>query len=505
MTTETVESASRVIVEVAPDHLSAHVRLVGVKDSGPPSIEEIVQALTEAKVAMDDNVTSRVQELVQQVADGGDVPERFAVAEGRPAGDGQDGDFVWADALQQVGRDWQADEPVNYYKMSTIITVGENEALGTLVPATPGAEGVDVHGQRIKPKRQPAEITLGDNVTRSPDDPNVVLSKVPGRVVFKDGKLAIVESLQISTDVDFETGSVEAAVDVQVGGTIREQFEVKTRRSVVVGGAVEGGVVDARKDVTVRGGILGRRVGRVVAGGEITARFCENANLAAQGNISVCKAVVGSRIHTDGMFLAAHAAVIGGRVYARQGADVGALGSEAGVPTRIMVGVHPDVFARNRAIHQEIDTKKAAVEKIRQTIQPLEAQMKRLTPQQRERVTELLFAATELEQEIENLKHSRDKALESGQAEHPAAVLVAKSIHERVTISVDRRQTTFDRTVKGPVRIEARKIGQATELACVNQLTGSLTVLPSSQVLEVEQPTPASENAESASAHATGR
>ena len=117
-------------------------------------------------------------------------------------------------------------------------------------------------------------------------------------------------------------------------------------------------------------------------------------------------------------------------------------------------------------------------------LKPLTKQ--RLTPEQRERVTELLFRVAEIESQIEDLKGSQGGMLESGRPQHPAFVLVAKVIHEGVTISIGSRQTTFDRSVKGPARIEERKVRGATELVCMNQLTGSSTILPSMQIRETE-------------------
>jgi len=41
------------------------------------------------------------------------------------------------------------------------------------------------------------------------------------------------------------------------------------------------------------------------------------------------------------------------------------------------------------------------------------------------------------------------------------------------------RQAVLHADLKGPVRIEQRKVENVTEFVAVNQLTGSVTVLPS--------------------------
>ena len=55
-------------------------------------------------------------------------------------------------------------------------------------------------------------------------------------------------------------------------------------------------------------------------------------------------------------------------------------------------------------------------------------------------------------------------------------------IHAGVRVALGMRETRFTKPVHGPVKIEEQKIEGATELVCVNQRTGSVTVLPSVDV-----------------------
>ena len=69
--------------------------------------------------------------------------------------------------------------------------------------------------------------------------------------------------------------------------------------------------------------------------------------------------------------------------------------------------------------------------------------------------------------------------LGSNRAESNPGARVMKIIYPGTTISIGKRATTFGNELKGPVTIEKRKVDNVTEFVAVNQLSGSIHVLPS--------------------------
>ncbi len=482
MGNNTTDTATRIIVQVASDHMAAHICLRGESDPAGLTPEDILNTVREAQIAVDEQVTRRATEFIDLVTSGSAPPEQFVLAEGRPAVEGQDAEFIWSDRFQQEAEAWQGDAPINYFKISNIVTVNTGEIIGTLQPAVQGDPGIDVLGNTIKLTRTPSEFELDESVDRSADDPNVVLAKVAGRVIDSEGRLSIIETLDIRGDVDFETGSIDSSVEVHITGTVHGGFEVKSVKSITVGGAIEAAKVGGQGDVIVRGGILGQGQGQVRAGGEIVARFCDEANLRAGGGIAILKEMIGSEVHTEDTYLGAHGTVIGGRLYAKEGVEVATLGSEAGVATSIIVGIAPEVLKEAERLDQEVATRTRAVAKIRQSVQPLLADQKRLNPSQKERATELLYEADTMEEGIAKVQKHRDEMLANARAKNVPFVLVNHSVHPKVCIQIGRRQTTFRAELKGPVRIDKRKVENVTEFVAVNQLTGSVTILPSMRI-----------------------
>lgn len=477
----------RITVEVSDDRQQAWIKLNDPDDPEPLTADEITAVLSDAKLEVTDAVRARAGDFLTMIEKEEDKTQRFLVAEGRPPVEGEDGEFKWDESFEKEAQDWLDGAPEDHYSRNSVITVDQDVPIGTVTPATKGTDGVDVRGNPLKPRNRGTDVQLDDaTVKRSEDSPQTILAVVAGKVVFERGRLSIDEVLDIKGDVDFESGNVDASVNVSIKGTILDNFVVKSKKSIKIRGAIQAATVEAQEDVLVRGGILGRGKGTVRAGGQIIAKFAEEADLHAEGNVKLTKEAMNSRVYAGGSFLAPHGAVIGGDIYAREGAEVGSLGSDGDVVSKVTVGIHPDVIHESERITESLKTQKQAVERICEGVKPLMANLKRLTPAQKERATELLYQAQEMETQIKEAQANRDKMVEEARAEGVPFVLVSKMIHPGGRIRIGRRHVVFKNEFKGPVRIEKRKVENVTEFVAVNQLTGSITVLPSGYVFDEE-------------------
>jgi uncharacterized protein (DUF342 family) len=472
---------TRVTVEVSDDHLTASVRDSQANNSQPLTREETLVALQQAGIAINDTVQAKIDAFIAAQADAKARAVPFVVAVGKAPFEAQDAEFVLDEALK--GRPEAKDEDhVDYYSFNSVVTVDADTPIGRLTPIVPGEKGVDVYGKIIELKHHPVEVTLDSTVRRAENDPTRVIAAAAGKITYLNHTLSMNELVVIEGNVDFECGNINAATDVAIKGTVLDLFKVQSKKSIRVGGAIQAADVEAGGDVTIRGGVFGRKKGFVKAGGCIVAKFAEEADLTAAGDIRITRECMNSRIRAEGKFLVARGAVIGGEVYGREGVQVGAIGSEAGIQTTVIVGIHPSILDAADAITEECKSKLKAIEKIRTSVQPLMANLKRLTPAQKERATELLFSADAMVAEIAAGEARRDAMLEQGRAKGNPSVLVTKVIYTGSRIRSGHRQVIFDFDVKGPVRIEKRKVNMVTEFVAVNQLTASVTVLKSAYV-----------------------
>ncbi|UCE60400.1 MAG: DUF342 domain-containing protein [Phycisphaerales bacterium] len=477
-----VATCDRIVVEVADDLMSASIRVRARDNDAPPKPEEVVNALTGAKLHINDAVKKRVREFFKLVSSGKPITEPFLIAEGQPVNEGKDEELVWDPSYKQEAIDWQGDASINYYSLNSIVTVKDGTVIGTASPVVPPKDGMNVKGEVIKAQGTPQKLLIDDTIQRSPDDPCTLISVVAGRVVQTENKLHINEVLHIAGDLDFSSGNVDSTTDVYIGGSIPDRFQAKSAKTITVKGTIEAAVVEAEGDITVRGGIVGRNEGRVYAKGNVNAKFFNEADVAAEGNVLVGKQLMNSRVRTGGRLIAECTAVIGGHVCARSGIEVAVLGSEACTPTRVFFGASPDTLKHVADIDADIREARQKARQITEKIQPLLDNMKRLTPAQREQATEFVFKAEEITANADEKEQRRNKLLEEAAGADLPRIIVSKIIYPRVTISLGRRTVAFDEELKGPITIEERKIKNVTEFVIVNRLTGSVYPIKSMQV-----------------------
>lgn len=486
------------VVEVTVDDDRMKAWLHCDKDADPAAITQvrIQSAVQSAGIALTDDVIARIADYLKQLDPKTSPPDKFLIAEGRKPEEPHDEEFEWAAESPETTIE---DEEVqaDFYDTNAIRAVTDGDAIGKITSPGRGSDGVDVLGNPVKPKRTACTVGVGQNV-RLLDDGTVV-SETYGQVVFNYGIVSVEEVLQITGDVDFECGNLDVPCDIHVRGTVLDLFKVKSDKSITVGSQVRAAQVEAGVDVVVREGILGGNKGKVTAGGNISTRFCEDADLQAGGDIMIASDAVNSKLSTEGQVLADRATIIGGTVHARKGVTVGTLGSPADVPTVITVGIQ--ATGRKKS---EQDTPEAVVEQlqhdktnaesikitkledtaktIRQLLLPTLDHPERLSEDHRKRVAQLLGQAENIEEDIKRRLKIQDMLSETGPPLGTADIIVNKVIHPKVILTIDDRRSRFTKPLHGPVRIEKRKLMNVSELVAVNLLTGSITRLQSERL-----------------------
>lgn len=474
------QAALKPKIHVENDALSGYVCLDPKEDHSDLTPELVLDALREAKVVVTEDVTARVMSVCNQALAGESHDPEFLVAEATLPQPPVDAKLVLCEAVRHASStppeeaDGEGEAPVDYYAQCRLATVDEGGEIGLVIPAKAGVAGVDVLGKALPVSGEARELALGEGVRLS-DDGKTLFATTSGLVVTRDDKVAVVDVVQVDGDVDFNSGSVDVDSDVVVTGTVHDLFAVKSTKSVSIGGAIEAAQVDAGGDVVVHGGIAGREKGSVRAGANVVCRFCDSAAISAGGDITITKEAVNSRLHTEAGLAIPRGALIGGKTHARGGAEIQELGSEAEVPTLLTIGLDPVIIAKAEAIDPEVSRRKAAAEKIRATVGPLIANIKRLAPDQRERATELMFEADSLDASAEELLAEKSRMIEEGSWSEEPELVIMDRIHPGVRVIFEDFELVVREVLRGPVRIFKRRMheGVAAGLMCINTLSGS--------------------------------
>lgn len=448
------------------------------------SAVEIVESLEACHVEITPDVRARVAALCTAVASEPAPHGEFELAVGEPATEPVDASFELLPAAREASPDPNADR-IDPFSQQHVFTVHEGTAIGTITRATPGRHGRDVFGKAVRPLRKPAEVTLGPNVRVADDGVTVVAAKT-GMVAFDRARkqVDIIELVQVVGNVDHHSGNVIVDTDVLVTGDVLDLFSVRSPKSVTVRGSIEAATVEAGGDVSVGGAIVAKLRGRIRARGTVIARVCHEARVEAVKGIKIEREAMNSRLSTEGTLDMSGGVLIGGVAYARCGIRVKQLGGDSGVATRVIFGMHPQVLAKVRREERIIAVRSAGADKIRAAARPLTEHLRRLSPSQRNRIVELMRAARAIDEEVAEIQARCKGMIADASPPEPATLIVAKHIYPGVTLIVEDRVVTIRHEIRDPVRISRRQVERDVDVIAVNTLTGSITVLPSSEYAE---------------------
>jgi len=443
------------------------------------SVSVITAMLEDAGVILTEPISDRVRQFCEQYSTEKLTGKEFLIAEAQPPTPAVDAELILCEELcHRCGTPPddgdQGGEQVDYYAQCRLAVVESGNTIGTIKSSQRGNDGLNLNGVRIPCGPAPKELLIGDGACLEDDGVSVVAT-ADGLVRVKADTIAVVEQVQVPGDVDFKSGSINSPSDVVIKGTIRDLFNVKSAKSISVGGAIESAQVEAGEDVVVAGGIAGKETGIVRSGGRIVCKFCDGAILRADGDITITKEAIASDIRSGGYLMIPRGAFIGGTAYARAGAEISEAGSDAEIPTRISIGLDPVVLARAASIDEEIEKHRAAAEKIRSAIAPLIANLKRLAPAQRERATELMFQADEIQGTSDAKLAKKNAMLQEGARDQEPALVVTNRLNPGVTLIVEDMEFIARKEIRGPVKImkRAAAMGKPRMLICTNQLSGS--------------------------------
>ena len=223
------------------------------------------------------------------------------------------------------------------YSLGYVQNVIDGQVLAELVPLDKAAPGYDPRFVLEKPV-----FPMGSNTRIDPNYPNYLLSAANGYVFYLHGKITVKTLLNVRQDVSFQTGNIFFVGDMAVHGSVRAGFSVQGN-NVRIMGMVEGGVVRARRDLMIDGGVRGGagEHSKIDAGGKLLTPFLEKVEARARGNLMVDKSCLYSTVYA-GSNLVVRDKLYGGVINAYGSVYTGKqLGNKAALSTKVYLGYDP--------------------------------------------------------------------------------------------------------------------------------------------------------------------
>ncbi len=333
---------------------------------------------------------------------------------------------------------------IDFHKIASIENVVKGQVLASKDPPTRGIPGKTVRG-KIIPTTDGKDVSLqsiaGKNVEVSADGLELI-AKEHGQVVFKQEKIHVEPVLEIQSDVSTETGDIDFVGNVVVKGSVRDTFKVKAGGNIDIWGTVEKAEVIGDGNIIVRTGIQGKELGKVIAGGDLIAKFIERANVKAGGNVIALEYIMHSNVSSKSrvMCFGRKASIVGGSVKALYEVSAKQIGAESWVETMIEVGSDPDLQEKYNELikrREELSSKISEIKKELNIFQQMIQNFGRIPPDKEERYNTMTAMLKEYSQELEAIEKELKEINEKlGSAAIEARVSVSDICYPNVKIKI---------------------------------------------------------------------
>lgn len=368
-------------VTVSEDYMSATVGITPAQGGKRITREEILKELAERGV-----VTGFLYDEIDAAITAGKA-SKHQVAAGIPATPGEDSQFV---SLITQGREMvpqvSDQDTADYRNLGDLISVGLGDPLMRRTAPTAGIPGVNLLGVELS-TTDGVDIPWAENLTGVAcdlNDADLLIAGCSGFPVTVPRGIIVEPVLKLKR-VDLSTGNVRVKGSLEIAGDVTEGMQVSATEWITVGGVVEAARLEAGGDIEVKGGVIGHAkltlaknegmqgAAQVKAGGRVSMQFAENAQIIAGTEIAVQHLVMQSELTSGGIITvgepgARKGHIIGGLCRAASLVHAVVIGSHAGVPTVVEVGVDPSLNQRLGFVKESLDEKNARLEELTKTL-----------------------------------------------------------------------------------------------------------------------------------------
>ncbi len=318
-----------------------------------------------------------VERYFEETGDGTACPtvvvNNLVLLTGTPPTEPEDARLEWAQDFFQQGFEVDPESgTVDYRKRSAHLSVTEGQLLATLYPARPGTAGTDVFGKPIPP-RKPRTIRLrASSNVRYDETEGCYYATAAGRIRYANGVVAVDNVFAIADSVGLATGNIKHPGAVIVGQNIEAGSKVEASGDVEVTGYVEDAEIIVGGNLFVKGGITGGGGGFIRVAGDVRAKFVQNADIEAHGDVVVEREIDQSRVRSRGAVSVIRGRIVGGSVTALRGIVADQIGSDASIVTNVATGEDFLLEAKLAALESQREEHLRMKEQIDAKLEPFE-------------------------------------------------------------------------------------------------------------------------------------
>lgn len=245
------------------------------------------------------------------------------------------------------------DGSVDMRDLGDIICVTVGEPIAKKIPLTEGKQGYTVTATLLPPEPgNDISLVSGEGTAISSSNKNILVSEKVGLPKVIANGMAVDEIYKIK-NVTVATGNINFTGSVIIDGDVNDGMKVIASGDVTVGGFVESATIEAGGDVTISGGIIGKKHDiektkvtdvtmsvSINAKGNIYAKYCQYAEISCSKDVRIENQLLHSLLNIQGGLKVgteekSNGKLIGGYVKAGTFVTAGIIGATAGSNTII--------------------------------------------------------------------------------------------------------------------------------------------------------------------------
>ncbi|TMM46829.1 DUF342 domain-containing protein [Colwellia ponticola] len=366
---ERVDASIKITIEA--DQMSAIAQITCAQGGKHLSAKDILDAAKEAGVKKGFSKEHLIElaQLAAQKAPNSTVD--MQIARGKVAINGKDArikPLVESAQARILKPKRQEDGSVDMRDLGDIICVKIGQPIAQKIPLTQGIEGYTVSATPLLPEPgNDIELIAGEGTDISPKNTNILISKKVGLPKLINNGMEVDEIYKIK-NVTVATGNINFTGSVIIDGDVNEGMKVIASGDITIGGFVESATLEAGGDITVSGGIIGRKhdiesthITEVImsvnisAKGSIYAKYGQYAQIQCGRDVHIENQLLHSILNIDGRLWIgkseqANGKLIGGYIKAGTSVHAGIIGATAGSNT--FINFEPKILKLKDDIHQ---------------------------------------------------------------------------------------------------------------------------------------------------------
>lgn len=358
--------------------------------------------------------------------------ENHLLLQGIPPENGRDSTLEFKVGIEPLqlfsGGDAQAPEKIDFHSVININSVKKDQLIAEKIPATPAIQdGRDIFGRTVtaRPGEDRARFHPGKNIV-SPDGLRFY-STVNGQIKRSGDLFWVSPVFPVPGDLDFSIGNINFTGDIQIGGNVPDNFQIKTDENILIGRNIAAADIYAGRDLVVYGGIINKKKSRIIVQGDLRARFIEHSGrIEVNGDVYVDDYILQSEVRANGRVIltgSGKGQIIGGEIWAGAGVIARSIGNETEVATRVFAGNF--VFIRH------------ALSVVEKEIMEIQTRLKKQPPDKDP------AAATRSAYQSEQLQKWRAGLLEQLATGKECFIRVEKEIYPKTEFMLHDRRITF--------------------------------------------------------------